>query len=82
MVRRHRVGSIKPRWPVHYRIIVGCLPYPFIAAGAKADLVIFDGGSPGKLGWLDPVEAVINHSNVGDVEHVIVGGTFVKRDGK
>ena len=50
-----------------------------IAVGAKADLVVFDGDSPGMLGWLDPVEAVISHSNVGDVEHVIVNGKFVKR---
>jgi cytosine/adenosine deaminase-related metal-dependent hydrolase len=53
-----------------------------IAVGAKADLVVFDGDSPGMLGWLDPVEAVIQHSNVGDVEHVIVNGKFVKRDFK
>lgn len=34
------------------------------------------------LGWVDPVAAVIMHSNVGDVRHVLVDGKFVKRDGK
>jgi cytosine/adenosine deaminase-related metal-dependent hydrolase len=53
-----------------------------IAVGAKADLVVFNGDSPGMLGWLDPVEAVITHSNVGDIEHIIVNGRFVKRDFK
>ncbi|KAF1945389.1 Metallo-dependent hydrolase, partial [Clathrospora elynae] len=53
-----------------------------IAAGAKADLAIFDGESPNMLGWGDAVAAIILHSNVGDVEHVLVGGEWVKRDGK
>jgi adenine deaminase len=53
-----------------------------ITEGAKADLVIWDGESPSLLGWRDPVAAVILHANVGDVEHVLVDGKFVKRDGK
>ncbi|KAI1823524.1 amidohydrolase [Xylaria intraflava] len=53
-----------------------------ISAGAKADLVIFDGRSPGMLGWADPVAAVILHANVGDIVHVLVDGEFRKRDGK
>jgi cytosine/adenosine deaminase-related metal-dependent hydrolase len=53
-----------------------------IAEGAKADLVIFGGDSPGLLGWVDPVAAVILHSHVGDIQHVLVDGKFVKRDGK
>jgi cytosine/adenosine deaminase-related metal-dependent hydrolase len=53
-----------------------------IAVGAKADLAIFDGDSPSMLGWSDPVAAIILHSNVGDIEHVLVGGQWVKRDGK
>lgn len=53
-----------------------------IAVGAKADVVVFNGDSPGMLGWLDPVAAVILHSNVGDVETVIVDGKVVKRDGE
>lgn len=53
-----------------------------IAVGAKADVVVFNGDSPGMLGWADPVAAVILHSNVGDIEVVIVDGKVVKRDGK
>lgn len=53
-----------------------------ITPGAKADLIVFDGESPNMLGWKDPVAAIILHSNVGDVEHVLVGGEWVKRDGK
>ena len=53
-----------------------------IAVGAKADLAIFDGETPNLLGWEDAVAAIILHSNVGDIEHVLVDGKFVKRDGK
>jgi cytosine/adenosine deaminase-related metal-dependent hydrolase len=53
-----------------------------IAEGAKADLVVFSGNSPGLIGWVDPVAAVILHSNVGDIQHVLVDGKFVKRDGQ
>jgi cytosine/adenosine deaminase-related metal-dependent hydrolase len=45
-------------------------------------MVIFNGDSPGLLGWVDPVAAVALHSHVGDIEHVLVEGRFVKRDGK
>ncbi|KAH8663174.1 amidohydrolase [Ilyonectria robusta] len=51
-----------------------------LSVGAKADVVVWDGTSPSLLGWLDPVAAIILHSNVGDVEHVLVDGKFVKRD--
>ncbi|ENH69461.1 5-methylthioadenosine/S-adenosylhomocysteine deaminase [Fusarium oxysporum f. sp. cubense race 1] len=51
-----------------------------LSVGAKADVVVWDGTSPGLLGWLDPVAAIILHSNVGDVEHVLVDGKFVKRN--
>ncbi|KAH2770836.1 hypothetical protein KXW10_005937 [Aspergillus fumigatus] len=53
-----------------------------LVEGAKADLVVFDGTSPNMLGWVDPVAAVILHSNPGDVEHVLVNGEFRKRDFK
>lgn len=53
-----------------------------IRVGAKADLVVFNGRSPGMLGWRDPVAAVILHANVGDIAHVLVDGKFRKRDGK
>ncbi|KAF9639241.1 putative amidohydrolase family protein [Lasiodiplodia theobromae] len=50
--------------------------------GAKADVVVFDGSSPNMLGWVDPVAAVILHSHVGDVQHVLVDGQWRKRDGR
>lgn len=53
-----------------------------ITAGAKADVVVWDGTSPALLGWVDPVAAVMLHASVGDVEHVLVDGRFKKRDGK
>lgn len=51
-----------------------------VAEGAKADLVVFDGTSPNMLGWADPVAAVMLHSHVGDIQHVLVDGQFRKRD--
>lgn len=53
-----------------------------IAPGAKADLVVFDTSSPAFLGWIDPVAAVILHAGIDDIEHVLVDGKFVKRNGK
>lgn len=53
-----------------------------LAAGNKADVVVFDGDSPNMLGWADPVAAIILHSHVGDIRHVMVGGEWRKRDGK
>ncbi|KAK7398541.1 hypothetical protein QQX98_012089 [Neonectria punicea] len=53
-----------------------------IQVGAKADLAIFDGAAPGMLGWRDPVAALILHSNVGNVKHVLVDGVWKKRDGE
>ncbi|PYH76640.1 amidohydrolase family protein [Aspergillus uvarum CBS 121591] len=53
-----------------------------IAPGAKADVVVWDGNTPGMLGWDDPVAAIILHANVGDIKHVLVDGDFKKRDGK
>ncbi|RYP36187.1 hypothetical protein DL767_003519 [Monosporascus sp. MG133] len=53
-----------------------------IAPDAKADIVVWDGRSPSMLGWSDPIAAVILHASVGDIEHVLVDGEFVKRDGE
>ena len=52
-----------------------------IQVGAKADLVCFDGESPNMVGWTNSIAAVVLHSNVGDIKHVLVGGEFRKRDG-
>ncbi|KAI0096013.1 amidohydrolase [Nemania sp. FL0031] len=53
-----------------------------IAVDAVADIVVWDGRSPALLGWSDPIAAVILHASVGDIEHVLVNGEFVKRDRK
>lgn len=50
--------------------------------GAVADLVVFDGDSPNLVGWDDPIAAIILHSHVGNVKHVVVDGKFKKRDGE
>ncbi|EME85181.1 uncharacterized protein MYCFIDRAFT_134001 [Pseudocercospora fijiensis CIRAD86] len=51
-----------------------------LKVGAKADVVVFNGDSPNMLGWSDAIAAVMLHANVGDIEHVLVGGEFRKRD--
>ncbi|KAI0179796.1 Metallo-dependent hydrolase [Hypoxylon sp. FL1284] len=53
-----------------------------LAPGAVADVVVWDGRSPALLGWADPVAAVVLHASVGDIDHVLVAGEFVKRDKK
>jgi cytosine/adenosine deaminase-related metal-dependent hydrolase len=53
-----------------------------LKVGAQADIIVWDGDSPNMLGWTDPIAAVILHANVGDIQHVMIGGEFRKRDGK
>jgi cytosine/adenosine deaminase-related metal-dependent hydrolase len=53
-----------------------------LRVGGKADLVIFDGNGPHMCGWNDPVAALVLHANVGDIEGVMVGGEWRKKDGK
>ncbi|KAF4999877.1 hypothetical protein FDECE_11376 [Fusarium decemcellulare] len=53
-----------------------------IRVGAKADIIVFDGSAPGLLGWEDAVTAVILHSNIGHIKHVLVNGEWKKRDGQ
>ncbi|KAK7702307.1 hypothetical protein SLS57_011439 [Botryosphaeria dothidea] len=53
-----------------------------LQVGAKADVVVFDGNSPNMLGWVDPVAAIILHSHVGDIQHVMVDGRWRKRHGE
>lgn len=49
---------------------------------ARADIVVFHGNSPNTTGWTDPIAAVVLHANVGDIDYVLVGGDFRKRDRK
>ena len=49
-----------------------------IAPGTKADLVVWNGTSSWLIGWVDPVAAVILHVSVGDIDHVLANGRFVK----
>ncbi|PSN59406.1 hypothetical protein BS50DRAFT_594650 [Corynespora cassiicola Philippines] len=53
-----------------------------IKVGALADLTVFDGDSANMLGWSDPIAAIIMHSQVGDVRHVLVNGEWRKYNGK
>lgn len=53
-----------------------------IQEGAKADIVVYNTDAPNMIGWSDAVAAIILHSDVGDIEDVIVGGKFVKRNTK
>lgn len=54
-----------------------------IAEGYKADIVVFDGLSPGMLcaAQHDPVAAIILHSSPADIDLVLVDGIMRKRDG-
>lgn len=55
-----------------------------IAVGKKADLVVFDMLSPAMLGaaQVDPVMAIVMHSNIGDIEAVLVDGEYRKKGRK
>ena len=50
--------------------------------GAKADIVVWNGESPNLLGWRDPIAAILLHTNVSDVELVLIDGQWRKRDFK
>ncbi|KAB8236284.1 uncharacterized protein BDW43DRAFT_252000 [Aspergillus alliaceus] len=55
-----------------------------LATGKKADVVIYDGSSPGMLvaADRDPVAAIVLHSSIRDIETVIVDGVVRKEGGK
>ncbi|KAL9944761.1 hypothetical protein ACHAQF_001547 [Verticillium nonalfalfae] len=53
-----------------------------LAAGAKADVVLWDGAGPALLGWDDPVAAVMLHASVADIDTVVVDGVVKKRAGR
>lgn len=50
--------------------------------GAKADINIFRTEAPNMIGWSDPIAAIILHSDVGDIEDVLVDGRYVKKGGR
>ncbi|KAF9370951.1 hypothetical protein CPB97_002341 [Podila verticillata] len=53
-----------------------------IRKGAKADVVVFSSDNPAFSAFYDPVAAVVLHSHVGNIQHVLVDGQWVKRDFK
>jgi cytosine/adenosine deaminase-related metal-dependent hydrolase len=53
-----------------------------LAAGKQADIVVIDATAINLAPVNDPVAAVVNCADVSNVEHVLVAGTFRKRDGK
>ncbi|KAK5080204.1 hypothetical protein LTR70_007791 [Exophiala xenobiotica] len=55
-----------------------------ISVGARADVVVFGCERPGMWGVRegDPVAGIVLHSCAGDVEGVMVGGRWVKREGR
>ncbi|KAF9898977.1 hypothetical protein EC991_009827 [Linnemannia zychae] len=53
-----------------------------IMAGAKADLVVFSSDNPSFSAFYDPVAAVVLHSSIRDMQHVMVDGRWVKKDYK
>ena len=52
-----------------------------ITPGKQADLVVIGGGRLNMIPVADPVGAVVQQANASNVDHVLVAGSFVKRDG-
>ncbi|KAJ5120125.1 hypothetical protein N7448_010794 [Penicillium atrosanguineum] len=74
-----RLGTIQGARAIHMEDKLGS-----IEVGKFADLVIFDGNSPGMVcaSEEDPVAAIVLHSSVRDIDTVIVDGHIRKRNGK
>lgn len=53
-----------------------------LTPGKQADVVVVDATAPNVAPLIDPVAAVTLSADVSNVESVIVGGTFRKRDGR
>ncbi|KAG0249902.1 hypothetical protein BGZ95_007370, partial [Linnemannia exigua] len=53
-----------------------------IKKGAKADVVVFNTNNAATSAFYDPIAAVVLHSHVGNIEHVLVDGRWIKRDFK
>ena len=73
-----RLGTIQGARAIHMEDKVGS-----IEKGKLADLVIFNGRSPGMAcaAEQDPVAAIVLHSSIRDVDTVIVDGQIRKRHG-
>lgn len=74
-----RLGTVQGARAIHMEDKLGS-----IEVGKLADLVIFDGNSPGMVcaSEQDPVAAIVLHSSVRDIDTVIVDGQIRKRCGK
>ena len=53
-----------------------------ITPGKQADLAVIGGGRLNMIPIADPVGAVVQQANASNVDHVLVAGNFVKRDGE
>ncbi len=53
-----------------------------LAPGKQADLVIIDAAHASMTPLIDPVAAVVHHAGRSTVDHVLVAGRLVKRDGR
>lgn len=73
------LGTIKGARAIHMEDKLGS-----IEVGKLADLVIFDGNSPGMIcaSEQDPVAAIVLHSSVRDIDTVIIDGEMRKQNGK
>ncbi|KAJ5620927.1 hypothetical protein N7510_004911 [Penicillium lagena] len=74
-----RLGTMQGARAIHMEDKLGS-----IEVGKFADLVVFDGNSPGMVcaSQEDPIAAIVLHSSVRDIDTVIVDGQIRKRDGK
>ncbi|KAF9906167.1 hypothetical protein EC991_000879 [Linnemannia zychae] len=51
-----------------------------IKVGAKADLVVYSSNNPQFSVFYDPVAAVVLHSSIRDIQHVMVDGRWIKKN--
>ncbi|KAG2417508.1 hypothetical protein HFD88_008727 [Aspergillus terreus] len=74
-----RLGTIQGARAIHMEGQLGS-----IEVGKLADLVIFDGRSPGMIcaAEQDPVAAIVLHSSIRDIDTVIVDGRIRKLEGR
>ena len=53
-----------------------------LAPGKQADLVLIDVTQASTTPVIDPIATVVHHAGRGSVDHVLVAGRHVKRDGR